>query len=158
MSAFMSGMVPRKSQTQQKTAMPPLTSLVDMMTILLVFLLQSFSAEGQLVTPSKDLELAESTSKKSPKPSLMIEVTQNSVMVDGRVIVSINEIDTTQGLDIKILHDELTDIASLSDKEEREVIIQCDKNTDFKHLKKIMGTCARASWSQFSLLVVEREN
>ena len=96
MSAFMSGIVPRKSQQQQKTAMPPLTSLVDMMTILLVFLLQSFSAEGQLVTPSKDLELAESTSKKSQKPSLMIEVTHNSVLVDGRVIGSLSKVDTTQ--------------------------------------------------------------
>ncbi len=157
MSLFLKSILPRQVQQQRKTAMPPLTSLVDMMTILLVFLLQSFSAEGQLITPSKDLELAESISKKRPSPSLMVEVTQTDVIVDGRVIVSLAEVDTVQGLEIKKLHTELADIASLSDKEEQEVLIQCDKNTDFKHLKKIMATCSRASWRQFSLLVVERE-
>jgi biopolymer transport protein ExbD len=156
MSAFLGGLNGGKPKIVEKTVMPPLTSLVDMMTILLVFLLQSFSAEGQLVTPSKDLALAESTSKKSPRPALTIEVTNSYVLVDGQRVVTLDEIDATEGLDVKKLHDVLADLASLSEKERREVIIQCDKNTDFRHLKKIMGTCARASWSEFSLLVVQK--
>jgi len=32
-----------------------LTSMIDMFTILLVFLLKSYSAEGQIVTIAKDL-------------------------------------------------------------------------------------------------------
>jgi biopolymer transport protein ExbD len=156
MSAFLSSITKNSGKKPQKTAMPPLTSLVDMMTILLVFLLQSFSSEGQLVTPSKDLALAASTAKKAPKPALMLEVTQTAVLVDGRAIVTLDEVDQTEGLDIKKLHDALVELAELSDKAEKEVVIQCDKNTDFRYLKKIMGTCARASWTEFSLLVVQK--
>jgi biopolymer transport protein ExbD len=45
---------------------PQLTSLIDVMTILLVFLLKSFSVEGNLISVSTDMNLAESTSRKAP--------------------------------------------------------------------------------------------
>ena len=49
-----------------------LTSMIDMFTILLVFLLKSYSAEGQIVTLSKDLVLPESTSEMEPSSSVLI--------------------------------------------------------------------------------------
>jgi hypothetical protein len=39
------------------TFRPQLTSLIDVMTILLVFLIKSFSVDGNLITPSDDLIL-----------------------------------------------------------------------------------------------------
>ena len=54
---------------------PQLTSLVDLMVILLVFLLKSFSVEGQLVTPATDLQLPTSQVREVARPALSVEVT-----------------------------------------------------------------------------------
>ena len=43
-----------------------ITSMMDMFTIILVFLLKSFSAEGSLLTNADNLVLPNSQSKKKP--------------------------------------------------------------------------------------------
>ncbi len=136
-----------------------MTSLVDMMTILLVFLLQSFSMEGQLITPSRDLKLAESTSRKPPKPALIIEVSSSSVILDGRSIMALSDIDQIDSLFIPVLGDWLSSQTMVTGNTEsdREIIIQCDRKTDFKYLKKIMATCARSAYTDFSLLVFQKD-
>ena len=57
----------KNSQTKVEVPKVQLTSLIDIMTILLVFLLKSYSAEGEIFTPSKGLVLPQSTAKKSPE-------------------------------------------------------------------------------------------
>ena len=47
-----------------------MTSLIDMFTCLLAFLLKSFSAEGALVTPSEGLELPKSIASEKARPGL----------------------------------------------------------------------------------------
>ena len=69
-----------------------LTSMIDMFTILLVFLLKSYSAEGQIVTLSKDLVLPESTSEKAPKVTSVISITNEWILVDGRPIDKIETV------------------------------------------------------------------
>ena len=44
-----------------------LTSMIDMFTILLVFLLQSFSAEGEIMSVAQDLRLPESSAETPPR-------------------------------------------------------------------------------------------
>jgi biopolymer transport protein ExbD len=53
-----------RSKKNLKAIKPQLTSLIDVMTILLIYLLKSFSSEGEIVTVSKDLMLPESSAKK----------------------------------------------------------------------------------------------
>ncbi len=136
--------------------MPQLTSLIDMMTILLVFLLKSFSAEGNLITPSSDLALPVSTSAKMPAPALMIEVTRGNILVDGHVVASMEDVRRTKGLIVAPLYGWLQRLASAMGGEgkAREVMIQCDKDCDFRYMKRVMATCAKASFSDFSLLVL----
>jgi biopolymer transport protein ExbD len=139
--------------------MPQLTSLIDMMTILLVFLLKSFSAEGTLVTPSRDLELPLSVTRQAPRPALMVEITRQAVLVDGKTVASLEELDRADSLVVAPLHEWLTGYAALlgNGKKEREVIIQCDKACDFRYVKKVMATCARTGFSDFSLLVLQKD-
>lgn len=150
--------LPPRSGVAPATAMPPLTSLVDMMTILLVFLLQSFSSEGSLFTPTEDLKIPESTARKKAPVALTVEVSRRDVMVDGRFVVSVADVDRNDSLVVPPLLDWLSGVAALSREEKigREIVIECDRNTDFRILKKVMATCARASWSDFSLLVLEK--
>ncbi|MDQ7052348.1 MAG: hypothetical protein Q9P14_05455 [candidate division KSB1 bacterium] len=66
--------------------------MIDMFTILLVFLLKSYSAEGQIITLSKDLRLPDSTAEKPPISSPIIMATQEWLLLDDEQIVPIDEI------------------------------------------------------------------
>ena len=63
---------------------PQMTSLIDILTLLLVFLIQSYSVEGNLITPSTDLQLPLSSSEISPKPALTLGITTTDVIGDNK--------------------------------------------------------------------------
>ncbi len=84
---------------------PQLTSLIDVMTILLVFLIKSFSVEGNLVTPAPDLELPVSSSVETPKPLPSIEITRSAVMSEGEVIAPISEFAVSDSLLVPPLYE-----------------------------------------------------
>jgi len=140
-------------------AKPQLTSLVDMLTILLVFLLKSFSVEGNLVAAADDLQLPESISAERPSPALNVEITTSGVNIDGRQVVPLQRVVAADSLLIDELRGALHGIALATGIEDREneVVIQCDRRLDFSVIKKVMFTCAQASFSDFSLLVLREE-
>jgi biopolymer transport protein ExbD len=49
-----------------------ITSMLDMFTILIIFLLKSYSAEGIILTIPADLYLPNSTTQSAPAPGLVI--------------------------------------------------------------------------------------
>jgi biopolymer transport protein ExbD len=141
------------------TFRPQLTSLIDVMTILLVFLIKSFSVEGNLITPSPDLELPISTSQKPPKPMCSLEITKTKVLSDGEFITDINQFKDNDSLLIPLLYDwMLVQKAKCEDaKRANEVLIQSDRNIEFNVVKRVMFTCSKAGFSDFSVLVLEEE-
>ncbi len=136
-------------------AKPQLTSLVDMLTILLVFLLKSFSVEGSLVTASEQLTLPESTSRVQPAVMVNVEITQSAINIDGETVTTVASLADSDTMLVAPLYDGLRQIAERtgSSGEENRLTIQCDRSIDFRIVKKIMFTCAQASFSDFSLLV-----
>lgn len=138
---------------------PQLTSLVDVMTILLVFLLKSFSVEGDLVRPSDDLALPESNSTQRPVPALNVEITTSGINVNSQPVASMPDVVRSDSLMIPELYKWLVSVSQVTGTAEKdnEVIIQCDRYLDFKYVKKVMFTCSRARYSDFSLLVLEKE-
>lgn len=143
----------------ESTFRPQLTSLIDVMTILLVFLIKSFSVEGNLITPSPDLQLPVSTSKTPPKPTCTIEITRSALLAEGTIIASLAPIAAQDSLRIPPLYEwmllqkaKCTDTAAV-----HEVLIQSDRDIEFSILKKVMYTCSKAGFADFSVLVLEEE-
>ncbi len=132
---------------------PQLTSLIDVMTILLVFLIKNFSVEGNLVTPSPDLTLPISTITEQAKPKFTIQVSQNSIMVDDSTITTIKEVEESEELLIKPLFDA---ISSHLEVDKGEVMLEADKELDFAIIKKVMFTCSKGGFKDFSVLVISR--
>ncbi len=141
-----------------RTFRPQLTSLVDVMTILLVFLIKSFSVEGNLVTPSEDLELPISSASKPPRPNCSIELTQKEVLMDGRSLVTVESLARTDSLLIPEIHDWLLQKQrSCGDSTETELMVQVDREVKFDIVKKVMFSCSKAGFSDFSVLVLEHD-
>lgn len=141
------------------TFRPQLTSLVDVMTILLVFLIKSFSVEGNLITPSPDLQLPVSTSKTPPKPTCTIEVTKEEIISEGNSITTIESIEKQDSLIIPLLYKWMNiQKAKCSDTTKiNEVLIQSDREVEFNIIKRVMFTCSKAGFTDFSVLVMEEE-
>jgi biopolymer transport protein ExbD len=151
-----------RGSTELKGFKPQLTSLIDLMTVIVIYLVQSFSTEGQIITVSKDLTLPESSAKKPPVLNVNIIVTGRFVMAEDVKVASVEEILATDDMVIPGLYDwlgkrrEMTErIVQYSTKTtfKGDVTIQGDKRIRFRLLKKIMYTCGQQGFNNFNLAV-----
>lgn len=144
-----------------------LTSMIDMFTILLVFLLKSYSAEGQIMTITQDLRLPESTSQQAPTTMSVIAITQEWILVDGRPVQRLDAVLSGEELVISSLQDELLRLREMSEGIGElssnmrgfrgSIAIQGDRNVTFDLLKRIMLTCGRVGYNNMHLAVLEKE-
>ncbi|MBN1982720.1 MAG: biopolymer transporter ExbD [Chitinivibrionales bacterium] len=148
-----------------------ITSLIDVFTILTIYLLQHFSAEGNLVANAENLSLPNSSSTKRLKDvNLQIAVTNDMIIVDQVPVAPTEDASKIPQEDpdpvIAKLKDNLVqhfqkeeDMVKLgvSNKVEGKLVIQMDKNIPFDVLYKIMNTCAKAGYRAMNFAVMERE-
>jgi len=151
----MSTIVKRRRVSGDAIAKPQLTSLLDVMTILLVFLIQNFSAQGNLMSVPKDIELAKSASKSQVNKFLTIEVGIQHIAVDGArmnldVLKQKTDDNTIPELFVRL---ESLRAAVGPGLNAASVLIQCDKGVDFAVLKRVLATCSKAGVQNYSLLV-----
>ncbi len=149
-----------------KAFKPQLTSLVDVMTILLIYLLKSFSSEGEIVTVSKNLILPESSAKKRPELTVVLTVNNDYILAEEKKIVAVDKVLSSDELVIEELNVWLENRRQLTQHHDQyrnekkfsgDVTIQADKRVRFRLLKKIMYTCGRQEYNNFSLAVQKRE-
>jgi biopolymer transport protein ExbD len=141
-----------------------LTSMIDMFTILVVFLLKSYSAEGQIVTVSDALTLPKSRAEQKIELNLEIIVTNDAIVVDGEPIVFVDESIMSEGNPIPVLVDRLSDhleytrqMRGNTDGEEMKVNIQGDVATQAILLQRVMSSCAQAGYATQNLTVIKVE-
>lgn len=141
-----------------------LVSLIDTFVILCVFLFQSFSAEGDIMSIAPDLTLPEASVENKPTQSVIVAVTNKSIVVEGKKVTDTDEALKDPDLVIDNLYQEMVRLAELKrhiarldeSREFRgEVIIQGDKNITFELLKRVMYTVGRAEYGEISLAVLK---
>jgi len=154
-----------RSNKQIKGFKPQLTSLVDVMTILLIYLLKSFSSEGEIITMSKDLTLPESSAQKKPALTVVLTINNKYILAENKEITSIDEVLTNDNLVIPELNNWLRTRREMTKKIEKystktkfkgNITIQADKHIRFRLLKKIMYTCGQQGYNNFNLAVQKK--
>jgi biopolymer transport protein ExbD len=148
-----------------KAFRPQITSLVDAMTIILIYLIQSFSSEGDIVPISKNLILPESTAKKKPERALTITVNNDMIMAENQFVANAATVLKSDELIIPQLHAWLLSRRETTEKIAQysttvtfkgTVMIMGDKRIRFELLKKIMYTCGQQQYNNFSLAVLQK--
>ena len=143
-----------------------LTSMIDMFTILLVFLLKSYSAEGQIITLTKDLRLPDSTAEQPPISTPIVKVTQQLILLDDEPVADLEETYRENNLEIPRLRRILSEKRIIAERlGERDpnlgfkgnITIQGDKAIEFRILKKIMYTCGQEGYNNIYLAVTRQE-
>jgi biopolymer transport protein TolR len=139
-----------------------LVSLMDIFTILVFFLLVS-SSEVEVLPNAKDLKLPESIAEERARETVVVMVTKENLLVQGQVIVSVNEVMASDSVIIPGLRDALqaqTDRVLRQEAKEdilnREVTVMADREIPYQLLKKVMATCTEADYGQLSLAVLQK--
>lgn len=155
----------RKNRNQTMVDMN-LVSLIDVFTILIFFLLSSASGVELLASP-KAVKLPESVAEKAPKESIVVVVSADDILLDGRKVASVAEVMATPGDLIAPLKAELDALASRpmvaggvgGDKPAPALAltIMGDQTIPYQLLRKVMVTSARANFSDLSFAVRRKD-
>src|SRR5262245_39057157 len=146
----------RKSGVQELL----MTPLIDMFVILVVFLIMNFSATGELVQLSKDIRLpkAETVSELDRAP--IIQISANTVAIEGVKVGDSDELLKDPDLRIPGLTDKLQEMRKVDEMMHPgqpfrgEIIINCDKDVDFKLVRKVMFAASDAGYTKFNYAVL----
>ena len=140
-----------------------LVPFIDMLTILVVFLLVHTS-DVDVLPNTKNISIPESISDKKPRPTVVVMVTKEELLVDGRSVGTLAQVEASPDAVFAPLKaalqsqaDKVLAGAAKDDIKEREVTILGDRNTPYKVLRKIMATATDAEYGKVSLAVIERE-
>lgn len=156
----------RRMHRRAKHATPAslsLTSLMDIFTILLFFLLVSVST-SQKMPDQNYILLPKSTAEELPKETLTVEVSGGTIIVQGQLIAETAVVENQESALIIALKKELDyqagkSAAPLNEQgfPEREVMILMDSKIPYAVLDKIMKTCMLTEYSKISFAVMQEK-
>jgi biopolymer transport protein TolR len=139
-----------------------LVSMMDIFTILVFFLLVN-SSDGELLPSHKSVRLPESVSEQQPHQTVVIMISPDNVMLDGRVVTSVERLLHRDGTTSPLLQTALVRelqrarAAQHGDTPVRmEATIMGDRKIPYQLLKKVMATVTRAGYQRLSLAVLQK--
>lgn len=152
----------RHHKRSKKTATLNMVSMMDIFTILVFFLLVS-AGDQQSLPSLKNIKLPESKAEQTPKENLVILVSHDKIVFQGKTVATTNMVLNTNQSVIPALLSALNNTAKQlskhsSEKEvkKRGVTIMGDKAIPYVLLKRIMLTCASSDFTNISLAVVQK--
>ncbi|WP_297763352.1 ExbD/TolR family protein [uncultured Alcanivorax sp.] len=135
-----------------------LTSLMDIFTILLIFLLVNNNNAAKL-PEDQDIQLPESTAQELPNDVLIIQVSATNVIIDGRKIADTQAVKVQEERTVDALVEELKFRASraiaINPEDEREVMIQADRDVPYAVIKKLMRSCMETPYTKVAFAVLK---
>ncbi|MFQ5509262.1 MAG: ExbD/TolR family protein [Leptospirillia bacterium] len=136
-------------------------SLMDIFTILLLFLLVQTGDPNEVLPVIENLHLPYSEAKAPPQRNLVVAIDGERIMVEGRTVATITEVRETADNLIAPLAAALRAYVAEAAQQGREtgarfrgdITIMGDREIPFSVLKKVMYTCASQHFGHISLAV-----
>jgi biopolymer transport protein ExbD len=141
-----------------------ITSLMDMMTIVLVFLLKTFSTQGDLSATAAHLSLPKSDAKNIPGVIDRVAVGQNAIFFLEEEVMATDEAISSADIVIKPLKARMeTRVEELEESmraagregEPPKILILADKNHYFSLVKRVVATAANAGYMDITLASIQ---
>jgi len=151
-----------------------ITPMMDMMTIILVFLLKTFSSSSSTITFDQNLKVPSSTTQLKPKEAISVTVTKKVILVEGDGIAPIAggrvdpavKRDGENGYYITPLVDILEKHARKEKKVaeltgipwEAQLMLVADQTTPYRLLTEVLYSCGQAGYANYRLLVLKSKD
>ena len=142
-----------------------ITSLLDILVIMLVFLLKSYNSSGIILNVPKDIALPVSNSQSVNSVGVNIQVSTNTIWVDDQVVLETEgPLDLKGGNLIQDLYNELVRKKNLIKQTEKTspeaqkfsgiANLILDKGLKYNEIRKIMHTVAAAGFKAYKFVVL----
>jgi biopolymer transport protein ExbD len=155
----------------EKSAGLIVTSLIDFFTIIVIYLMKSYSSEGSILTNADNLTLPNSNATLKPKEiNVQIAATTDMLLMDNIPVVPMEDVRRIPQTDADPIITKLEEKLKVAKGQEEEMVrvgaqnkvegnvtIQIDKNIEFDILFKIMNTCGKVGFNQMNFAVMSRK-
>ncbi|MCA9538066.1 MAG: biopolymer transporter ExbD [Myxococcales bacterium] len=148
-----------------------INSLMDAMTIILVFLLMNYSIDPLRIDSGEDLKLPASTTEISPEPSASVTVTAKGIVVNDKVVVELHDglVDKADkagdenSLNVTPLFDALNDEAARQKEMARlsgsrfdgVLTVIAHEETAYRVITEVLYTAGQAEFQKFKFAVLK---
>jgi biopolymer transport protein TolR len=142
--------------------MSALIPMIDMLTILVVYLLVH-AADYEILPNTRSIQIPQSVSETKPRETVTVLVTREALFVNGTQLATVAALRAAQEPVIEPLRQALraeADKRMLKNRDDptsHEVTVLADKDLPYRFVKKILSTCTAAEYGTVSLAVMERE-
>jgi biopolymer transport protein ExbD len=142
-----------------------ITSMADIFTIILVFLLKSYASGAVSVSPAKGTMLPEARGSDSVIEALQTELTETAVLVDGKPVAELKDFraadpkEATRGLSTAfetarkrqlLIAQSNTDV-----KVDPRIVVVADRRAPYVTVKTVLAAAAMQGFTDFKLAVVQ---
>jgi biopolymer transport protein ExbD len=152
----------RMSRNRVKITKMNLTSLMDVFTILVFFLLVN-SGSVEIMEAPKTVSLPESRIESKPRETVVIFISEDEVLVQGQPVALVADILESGRATVDPISERLAELkenvlgpSTQHVAGSREVTILADKSVPFDVIKKIMSTCTGEGYENISLAVIQK--
>ena len=154
--------IKRMSRNRMKITKMNLTSLMDVFTILVFFLLVN-SGSVEVMDAPKTITLPESRVDTKPRETVVIIVGVEQVLVQGNAVALVAGILNDEPAALAPIASRLAELkqniigpSTSAVAGSREVTILADRSVPFIVIKKIMSTCTAEGYENVSLAVIQK--
>ncbi|KYG61353.1 adventurous gliding motility protein S [Bdellovibrio bacteriovorus] len=164
------------------TALLSLTAMVDMFTVLVIFLLQNYNATGEILYIPKEVVLPKASSVRELKPAHVVTISNKEILLDKDTVATFEEVKAAEDWNIQRLKESLQEALAKSKAEQEsklqnkirdvvettrgeveedpnawsKVTIQADKGVDFLTVKKVLFTVTEAGAGEINFAVTKQ--
>jgi biopolymer transport protein ExbD len=188
MAIFVPGIRDKRNRPKGNTARTivaslSLTAMVDMFTVLVVFLLQNYNTDEIQITQKVALPEAQATKKL--RPSNVVVITEDQVLINDEPVEFLQRVQDQEAWLIENLYNQLQTAIELEKRKVQEnlrlkiqqtvtneevfnealrekeievsrITVQASKSLDFLTVKKVLFTVTEAGASEINFAVVEK--
>ena len=145
-----------------------ITSMADIFTIILVFLLKSYSSMN--ITPSPGVTIPQGIGGSPQVEALKLEVSQDAVLVENKPITSLQDYHfskqdllenrssrtVVQSLTGERKRQELIAQSNPTVKVDSKILIIADQKTPYSTLKTVLASAALTGYTDYKLVVITK--
>lgn len=135
------------------------TSMTDMFTILLVFLLQSYSVSDVKLELDKEITLPNSRSELNPTKAVQLSLSPKEMKLNETVIAQLEngvfkstDLESQDQSFVKTLADELLKLKD--DTAEGKILVVADSSLSYDTIKKVMYTSSMTGFPNVKLATI----
>src|SRR5690606_8405644 len=138
-----------------------LVSMIDVFVLLVIFLIQQFSADGDLLFMTDKIKMPEAANYQQLERAPVIQISPDEITLEGMIIATTTEIEGQELWNIPKLEEELRDqkkafesVRAAGEEFKGDVNIQADVAVPFKILKKVMYSANQAGYFNINFAVL----